>query len=265
MTQPSIGRDFGRDTGPPSARNSSKGALVAETFAVFRALVDGFDIDDLRSAALETRLFRQVARETRRRIWDAIHWRYFAWNPPRWVIADLCSSTLTDPHDARFLGLVYLHYARRDRITYDFVADSLFHRWKDTQLVIRRDDVLDFLSNNHVASTESRAWSENTRKKLAGNVLSALRDFGVLTGVQRKVLQRPIIAPEVTLHLCRLLYSEGLRGRTLLESRDWHLFLWDLHDTSQALGQLAQHGEIRFERSGRTVVLDVPSYRLREV
>jgi hypothetical protein len=255
MTEPSVEIDFGRDRSAGSARNSSKGALVAETFAVFHALGDGLDIAELRSAALETRLFRQAARETRRRIRDAIHWRYFAWNPPTWVIKDLCTSALTDSRDSRFLGLVYLHYARRDRITYDFVTHHLFQRWRDGHLLIRRDDVLDFISNNHA---ESRAWSDNTRKKLAGNVLSALRDFGLLTGVRRKVLHRPIIVPEVTLHLCRLLYSEGLRGRTLLESRDWRLFLWDVDDIAQALGRLAQQGQIRFERSGRTVVLDVP-------
>jgi hypothetical protein len=100
--------------------------------------------------------------------------------------------------------------------------------------------------------------------KVAGNVLSALRDFGLLTGVQRKTVQRPVVAQEVVLHLCRLLDAEGLRGRTLLEARDWRLFLWDVQDTSQALAQLAQRGELRFERSGRTVELDVPRHPLGE-
>lgn len=78
---------------------------------------------------------------------------------------------------------------------------------------------------------------------------SALRDFGVLTGVQRKLLRRPAVAPEVALHLCRVFDSEGLRGRALLEARDWRLFLCDLYDTSLVLAQLAQRGEIRFNLS----------------
>ena len=53
------GPHLGRDTSPPSARNSSKGALLSEAFAVFRALSDGTRVDELRAAALETRLFRQ--------------------------------------------------------------------------------------------------------------------------------------------------------------------------------------------------------------
>jgi hypothetical protein len=57
-----------------------------------------------------------------------------------------------------------------------------------------------------------------------------------------------------------LLDREGMRGRALVEARDWHLFLWDVQDTVQALGGLAQRGDIRFERSGRTVILEIPQH-----
>src|SRR5260370_15896777 len=30
----------------------------------------------------------------------------------------------------------------------------------------------------------------------------------------------------ISLHLCRVLAGEGLRGRALLEAREWRLFLW---------------------------------------
>lgn len=196
--------------------------------------------------------------ETRNRVWDALHWRYFAWGPPQWVLADLAEAAKGDATDRRFVGLAYLHYARRDRLTFDFVTDGLWTRWKSKTLDVRRDDVLDFLADYQSREASVKKWRESTRKKLAGNVLSSLRDFGLLTGVQRKSLQRPVTVLEVALHLCRLLDAEGLRGRALLEARDWRLFMWEPHDTSLALAQLAQHGEIRFERSGRTVVLEVP-------
>jgi hypothetical protein len=43
----------GRDTGPVSTRNSSKGALVAEAHAVFRKVRSGATADDLRVACFE--------------------------------------------------------------------------------------------------------------------------------------------------------------------------------------------------------------------
>ena len=122
---------------------------------------------------------------------------------------------------------------------------------------------MDFLTE--VANRGSVRWRESTRTKLAGNVLSALRDFGVLTGVQRKKLHQPVVTSDVVLHLCRLLDAEGLRGRALLEARGWRLFLWDIQVTSEALTRLAQRGDIRFERSGRTVVLEVPKHPLGNI
>jgi hypothetical protein len=253
---------LGRDAGSYSTRNSSKGSLVPETHLVFRALASGKSLDEVRFSCLGGKLLRQTARETRHRIWEAIHWRFFAWTPPAWVIADLAAASRADVTSSRFVGLVYLHFARRDRLTFDFVVDKLWPHWKGGARNVSRDDVIDFLTES--ANDQPPRWRESTRVKLAGNVLSALRDFGLLSGVQRKVLQRPVVAPEVVLHLCRLLDAEGLRGRALLEARDWRLFLWDIQDTSQALAQLAQRGELRFERSGRTVVLDVPRHPLGE-
>lgn len=268
MISPISGADrsgrWGRDTGAASTRNTSKGSLVAETHAVFRAIALGGALDEVKSACLTGQLLRQPARETRHRIWDALHWRYFVWAPSPWVLADLAEAAKGDTTDRRFVGLAYLHYARRDRLTFDFVTDQLWSRWAGKTLEVRRDDVLDFISEYESRDVAVRRWRESTRKKLAGNVLSALRDFRLLTGVQRKLLQRPVVDPEVALHLCRLLYDEGLRGRALLLAQDWRLFLWEPHDTSLALAQLAQRGDIHFERSGRTVVLEVPEHPLAE-
>jgi hypothetical protein len=258
----SDGTAWGRDIGPPSSRNTSKGALLKEAQVVFREFGRGLGLPDLRRACLEGRLLRKGTTETRTRVWDALHWRYFAWGPPHWVLSDLAEAATDSTDRFVFPGLLYIHYVRRDRLTFDFVTEKLWPLWRTGTHDVRRDDVIDFLAES--GSGQPARWRGSTRVKLAGNILSALRDFGLLAGVQRKKLQRPVVAPEVALHLCRLLDAEGLRGRSLLEARDWHLFLWDIQDTSQALAQLAQRGELRFERSGRTVVLDVPRHPLAE-
>ena len=48
-----------------------------------------------------------------------------------------------------------------------------------------------------------------------------------------------------------------------LRVRDFRLFLWETHDTAHAFAQLAQRGDIRFERSGKTVILDVGEHPKR--
>jgi len=233
---------------------------VAEAHAVFRALAAGASLADVRSECLGGRLLRQSAAETRRHIWQALHWRYFDWKPPAWVLSDLAEAARGDATDPRFVGLLYLHYARRDLLTFGFVVDKLWNLWLQQVPEVRREDVMDFLDERGEEDPRIRTWRESTRRKLAGNVLSALRDFGLLKGVQRKMVQRPMIPPEVALHLCRLLHAEGRRGRSLTEAKDWRLFLWDTHDTVLALATLSKRGDIRFEKAGRTVVLEVPPH-----
>ncbi len=229
---------WGRDLGPFSARNTSKGALLPEAHAVFRLLGSGTSVAEVQAACLSGRILRQRARETRRQIWNALNHRYFAWNPPRWVLADLAEAACSEATDARFVGLAYIHYARRDRLTFEFVTEKLSALWTAKTAEIRRADVLDFLVSREGGQAAVKRWRETTRKKLAGNVLSALRDFGLLVGVQRKRIRRPTVPPEAALHLWRLLYWEGLRGRALIEARDWRLFLWEVGDVQLALGGL---------------------------
>lgn len=116
--------------GLPSARISSKGALLLETHAVFRALAGGASERELKEKCLSGVLIGKCARLTRARVWDAISWRFFSWQPAGWTVADLGRAAMESPRPSpTFVGLVYLHYARRDHLTFDFVTEHLFASW----------------------------------------------------------------------------------------------------------------------------------------
>jgi hypothetical protein len=57
-----------RDTGPYSARNSSKGALIDEASRVFVALARGQSVETVRDQVLRGTLLIQRSRENRKRI-----------------------------------------------------------------------------------------------------------------------------------------------------------------------------------------------------
>jgi hypothetical protein len=246
---------LGRDGGPYSARNSTKGSLLPETRVVFREVAAGRSIAEVRMDCLTGRILRQRARETRRAIWQALDRRYFSWDPPAWILEDLSGMVATDEG---FALSAYLHYARRDKLTFDFVTRRLWDSHLQRAPHVSREEVLGFLAE---AASLGRvpSWRESTRRKVARNLLSALRDFGVLEGVQRKTLHPPTVPQRAVYHLFRLLHEEGLRGRALLAAPDWRLFLWNEEETSRALTKLSLEHPIRFERSGRTVVLDLPA------
>jgi hypothetical protein len=93
--------------------------------------------------------------------------------------------------------------------------------------------------------------------RCASHLLSSLGDFGLLQGTQIRTIQRPVIALETVYHLLVILWAEGNRGRAILQSPDWHIFLWQEIDVVNALSDLAQRGWVQFEKAGQTVMLDL--------
>ena len=121
---------------------------------------------------------------------------------------------------------------------------------EDHTVPTRLPSVVRFAKQRYGPSALGRL-RESTRRKIAGNVLSALRNFGVLNGTARKKIEQPTLMSKAALDLCRLLYDKGLRGRRLTESSDWRLFLPTPEGVTAILAALARQGAIRFEQAGR--------------
>jgi len=247
-----------RDQGPYSARNSSKGALIEEAGKVCAALVSGHSIDEVRAKVLDGTLLAQRSRSNRDRIWSTLNWRYLITEPP-WLLAQLQDAYRSGPHSVEFISLLYLLFALRDRLTFDFVTQVLANKGIQGRPLVSRNDVLDLLQGAAGVQSQIDRWSEKTRVKLAGSILTALRDFGVLQGQQKKTLVQPSLPLSTAETLLRILVTEGERGRAVLENPTWKLFLLSEHEVISALSRLAQTGRIRFEKVGTTVVLETPA------
>ena len=245
-----------RDRSTVSTRNTSKGALLKETYAVFSAVRTGLPLTKVREAILNGEVLKKTAFETRRKIWNALKHRYLSVCPD-WIGSSLAIATKEGSQSPEYLSLAYLYFAIRDRLVFDFVTGPVWDNWQRQSTSLNRGDYLAFLDQQADNSSEIKKWHESSRKKLAGNTLSSLRDFGLLRGTQKKQIRRMTVAPETVFHLLTLLNAEGLEGRAILQAQDWRLFLWSETEVLNALGELAQMNWVRFEKSGRTVILQL--------
>jgi hypothetical protein len=246
-----------RDSGPYSARNSSKGALLGEAAAVLGALASGVPKADLRSLALSGKLLPQRSFSNRERIFDTLSHRYMSYATP-WMLNAYKAAAVQGPRSAEYVSLLYLHYALRDHLTFDFVTAVLWKQKLDGKLPVQREALLALLDSASSVQPQIARWSESSRRKLAGSILTALRDFGALQGTQRKRLASPPLPLPTAEHLLRLLYVEGKRGREVLQDSAWRLFMLAEPDVVHVLSRLAQERRIGFERAGSTVVLLFP-------
>jgi len=60
-----------------------------------------------------------------------------------WVIAALSDAFAKGQQSPEFISLLYLHYAVRDRLTFDFVTQVLWDKGYASRPVIQRTDLLD--------------------------------------------------------------------------------------------------------------------------
>lgn len=216
--------------------NASKAGLLDETRQFLMIYARLRDVDatarELTDGALPQR-----SRETRRTIVKIIKTRLARWNPPAWVLSELAA--FAESHDTDTLkSALLLHAARQDALLYDVVLQVVAPRWAEHVPEVSRADVQRYLDAAEPSRPEIAGWSRETREKLTGNLLTILRDYGLLVGTATKRIVEPIVPTGVVAHLARLLLAEGLAAEDLALHPDWRLWLWEPEWAARALANL---------------------------
>ena len=216
----------------------------------------GLPLGEVRKATLEGEILRKSSFETRRKIMNAVSHRYL-WPHSEWTAGCLATATEAGVRSSAFVSLAYLYYTLQDRLTFEFIVGPVWERWRNRSTSLSSAEFLAFLEHQAAKEPLIKKWRESTRNKLASNALTALREFGLLQGIYSKQIRMPPTSPETTFHLLCVLLAEGLEGGSVVEAPDWRLFLWSESEVAHALGELSQKRWIRFEKSGRTVMLEL--------
>jgi hypothetical protein len=222
-----------RAEGPYTGNNASKAGLLDETRHFLLTYAQLGDLAATRQALLDGGL-PQRSRVTRQVIIKTLRQRLLRWNPPQWVLKDLAAFAANTELDSLRAALL-LHTCRQDTLLYDVVQHVILPSWHEGSRIVTRADVQRFLDTAQEHHPEIEGWSHETREKLAGNVLSILRDYGQLQGTARKQIVAPIVPLPVVMHLKRLLQAEGIPASSMVEHPDWHIWLWEPPKVEAAL------------------------------
>jgi hypothetical protein len=226
-----------RATGPYLPTNASKTGLLEETRLFLLSLDRLQAIGAARQALLDGEL-PQRSRETRETIAQIIQQRLTRWSLPPWVYQDLIVFA-QDRHQPSLHAALLVHVVRQDALLYDFVQQEIVPRWERGDHVLIRADVQRFLDGALGDHPEIDDWSRETREKLAGNMLSILRDYGLLRGREKKQIVEPLVPSAVVAHLIRLLREEGVAEEALADHPDWSIWLWDQRRAREAIARTA--------------------------
>lgn len=239
-----------------SLRNTIRAGCIQECWLFFDELGKGVGVDRLRNNLAEGKLLSHFAHSTRLALWKIFRSRYLNIDDP-WVQTELIWASQHGPDAPEFISLLYLYFILRDRLAFEFVVEDVWRKWSDHDLSIGTGDASAYIARLSRKTDVLSRVTAASKGKLTRNTISTLQDFGLMAGKKHRVLTRPPVVLRTAFHLLRLLVDEGLSGKQILQSPDWRIFLWNQQDVSKALLRLAQDKQIRYEKSGHVVILEI--------
>lgn len=227
-----------RATGEYAAASIGTAGLLAETQIFLRVYSETSGPVQLRADETRQRLVAgalpQRSRATRLTFAKRIAERLTRWNPPAWVLDDLVGYDREDRLDT-LRAVLLVHVCRQDFLLYSIVQRLVFPRWQAGERQLPVADVHRFFDDEAPTHPEIERWAYATRNRLASNILSTLRDYGLLRGAAQKQIVAPIVPPDAAQHLHRLLEAEGLSPTEIIHHPDWQLWLWDPEHVENSL------------------------------
>ena len=237
-----------------SSALSAKAALLDETLAVLREVDHGHSISEVQAMVMDDDLLGKTTVSTRESIWESIHARYLSEeNNP-----ELVARMVTRAPERQSQGLVlFYELCRSSAILRDTTADYVYPRHAAGYTRIDRTDIqahFDSIASQH---PELQAWSPQTRDKVASNILSILRDFGLLEGARQKQFTRVYVPLPAFVYVLYRLADDGFRtAQGLLACEDWRLYFLGGADVLALFDEATTAGHCTFKHRGDVYSLD---------
>lgn len=229
------------------------GSLLAETRILAAAWQPGESGQDFAQRVLRADL---LGRSTARRVLDIV--RVFSLRfllPTDAPARHLHVLVTRDAPRQLFTDLVFYYTARQDNLLRDFTVQRYWPAVREGRLTISNQDVRGLILEGEQDGRIPKPWSAEIKRDMAGRVMIALTDFGLLTELRpakREVLPyRP--ADGTLVYLAYQLHMEGITDASLADQGAWALFGLERADVWHRLEVLSGEGWFLLQRAGEVV------------
>jgi len=228
---------------------AGKGAYLPETKKALQQIDAGKSPEQVREAVVEGDLLDQRTLKSRETYWQEVFRRYISERHPDHV-ADLARVVTRCPNTTAVDLVLFYEYCQVDDLLYNLTAYCTYELYHNARTAIDKVDVNEWLREQQDDHPEIAEWSPQTRGRLTSGYLSTIRDFGLVTGRNKKEFYKFYVPREAFVYALYHQKDRGLRGRQLIESTDWRLFLMNEQEVIFMLEDAANGGFIHFRRAG---------------
>jgi hypothetical protein len=146
--------------------------------------------------------------------------------------------------------------ARSERLLYDYVTQELIHIAQTGDSSVRIEETASWIQNK--MHSVDKEWTPTVRIKTARAMLACLRDFGILKGTARKFIAPVHIPIQSFCYNAFIISKLGFSGESLVNHRDWHLFLLTPSLVERLFLDAHQHNYLSFHSAGRIYRIEFP-------
>jgi hypothetical protein len=237
------------------------GALLADT----KTMLANWD-ETLSSAENLARFRREniFGKASRSRIEDMLaifRQRYLASAPVTKALVALVQGGFPNEGLDRIL---YFHAAQADALLHDIVTEVLAHFHRVGKIDVAPEDIRVAITKWIAEGRMISAWSENTLARATRELLSTLRDFGLLQGAVNKRLAPIYLPVEAFAYLAFYLQQRQPSGERLLEDPEWQLFFLARHAVERFFLEAHQQHLLEYRAAGSIIRITFPATSIEE-
>jgi hypothetical protein len=240
---------------PYVSRLATRASLLADLQALLAAVGEPVPRAEYRRQVIEENVLSRRTSAAREKAWKELAARYgIDGSSPlfRTFLEEYRRASSVRDRDLT----AYLLFALHDRLVCDLGTDWLYQYLREAPSELRTVDVLAFISSREPSHPEIRGWSVSSRENIASHYLSALKEFGLARGAQRKTSVRPTPGPGPVRFLLRALILAGSSQQAAVQSPLMRLLGLTLAETVSLLFRLNAEGALRCRIQGDIVELD---------
>jgi Putative inner membrane protein (DUF1819) len=160
--------------------------------------------------------------------------------------------------------VLYFYATQSDSLLHDIVTQAFVQYRVKGKTDVTVDDIQTVVREWVTEGKTITQWSEITQLRVAQEVLSSLRDFGVLQGASHKRLA-PIYLPlEAFAYLAYYLQQQQPSGELLLHHPEWALFFLAHQAVEQLFLEAHQRRLLEYHAAGSVIRITFPTTTIEE-
>jgi predicted transcriptional regulator len=239
------------------------GSLINESFIVLTEYYKVKDWQQVKKKITSQNLLNKQSSQTIQGILTAIHKRFFRKHeflPPVELLAKFFTKNI--PRNAK-IQLLYPYICESDYLIKNMVSNFVANKINQSQLILTKNDVLEFLEKEEKTHPELKKWSDYLKGRWTRGFLAFLRDFNIMEKAPSDRLTKPSLRIEAFTFFMLGLLDKKLNTREILKNEIWRLYFLKSVEIENFLVEVQARGWIYYSRAGEIIELR-PKYNLEE-